>query len=114
MSKKIQKYRLFAMNYALENVDFASSFRFSRVTPEYILIYTQRKRLNPPVGKAIEVKEDDISLLTKLDEAWLFDCGISLFADIATRQRKEDVDRLADMVNRLEEELEVESRKEGE
>lgn len=114
MSKKIQKYRLFAMNYALENVDFASSFRFSRVTPEYILIYTQRKRLNPPVGKSIEVKEDDISLLTKLDEAWLFDCGISLFADIATRQRKEDVDRLADMVNRLEEELEVESRKEGE
>ena len=114
MSKKDQKYRLFAMNYALENVDFASSFRFSRVTPEYILIYTQRKRLNPPVGKSIEVKEDDISLLTKLDEAWLFDCGISLFADIATRQRKEDVDRLADMVNRLEEELEVESRKEGE
>lgn len=112
MSKKVKKYRLFATTYSLENVDFASSFRFSRATPDYILIYTQRARLNPPSGGAVEIRENEINRLSKMDEEWLFDCGISLFADIATRQKKEDVERLADMVNRLEEELEIESRKE--
>lgn len=114
MSKKLRKYRLFAFEYSLENVEYASSFRFSRVTTEYILVYAQRKSLRPPTGKAAEVKENDISLITKMDEAWLFDCGISLFADIATRQKKEDADRLNEMIDRLEEELETESRKEGE
>ena len=114
MSKKDQKYRLFAMNYSVENVDFASSFRFARVTPEYILVYVQKKRINPPHGKAIEVKEDVISLLKDLDVAWLFDCGTSIFADIATEHKKENVDRLTYMVNRLGEELEIESRREVE
>lgn len=113
MSKRIKKYRLFALPYSFENVEYASEFRFSRVTPEYILIYTQKARLVVPVGKAAEVKENDISLLSKLDEAWLFDCGLSLFADIAANQKTEDVARLSDMVSRLEEELEAETRKEG-
>ena len=113
MSDKIKKYRLFAFPYSLENVEYASEFRFSRVTPEYILVYTQKARVRVPVGKATEVKENDISLLSKMDEAWLFDCGLSLFADIAASQKKEDINKLSEMVNRLEEELEVESRKEG-
>lgn len=114
MSEKIRKYRLFALVYSLENVNYASSFRFTRVTPEYILVYTQRSRIKPPVGRVAEVKENDIALLSKMDEAWLFDCGISLFADFATRQKAEDTERLTEMINRLEEELEAESRKEGE
>ena len=114
MKKRIRKYRLFATSYALENVEYASSFRFSRATPDYILIYTQKSKLVPPSGRAVEVKENDISLLSKMDKAWLFDCGMSLFADIAARHKKEDVDRLTNMVDRLEEELEAESRKEGE
>lgn len=114
MSRKDPRYRLFAMNYAVENVDYASSFRFARVTPKYILIFAQRKRLNPPNGKAGEVKEDDISLLTELDVAWLFDCCASVYADIALENEKESVYRLSDMVNRLEEALETESRREGE
>lgn len=114
MSEKTRKNRLFAIVYSLENVNYASSFRFARVTPEYILIYTQRSRIKPPVGRAAEVKENDISLLSKMDEAWLFDCGVSLFADFAARQTREDADRLNNMINRLEKELEAESRKEGE
>jgi hypothetical protein len=112
LRKRTKKYRLFALAYSLDNVEFASSFRFSRVTPEYILIYAQRAKLDPPDGKAAEVKENDISRLSKMDEAWLFDCGVSLFADIAARQSKEDLDRLTDMVDRLEEELRAESGKE--
>lgn len=112
MSKKPAKYRLFALLYSLENVNFASTFRFSRVTPDYILIYTKKSRLNPPVGKAAEIKETDLSLLNRMDEAWLFDCGVSLLADMAARQKEDGLERLSEMVNRLEEELESEAEKE--
>lgn len=114
MSKIVRKYRLFALPYSLENVDFASSFRFSRVTPEYILIYAQRTRMKPTDGKAVEVRETDITRLSKKDEEWLFDCGMSLFADIAASQNRDDIERLTEMVNRLEEELETENQREGE
>lgn len=113
MSKRVRKYRLFALPYHFENVAYASEFRFSRVTAEYILVYTQKTKMNIPVGKAVEVKENDISLLSKMDEAWLFDCGLSLFADIAASQKREDIVKLSEMVDRLEEELEAESGKEG-
>lgn len=108
MSKKVKKYRLFALEYSPENVDFTSQFRFSRVTPKYILVYAQRSRLNAPNGNAVEVKEEDIGLLSKLDEAWLFDCGISLFADIAAKRDRESMDKLTQMVSRFEQELAIE------
>lgn len=113
MSKRTRKYRLFAFPYSLENVEFASKFRFSRVTPDYILVYAQKAKLDAPSGKTAEVKENDISLLSKMDGAWLFDCGLSLFADIAASETKESVERLSNMVDRLEKELEKESGKEG-
>ena len=62
MSKKtVKKYRLFALDYSSENVDFTSQFRFSRVTPKYILVYDQKVKLNPPYNKAVEVKKEDIN-----------------------------------------------------
>ena len=105
--KKI--YRLFAFPYDLKNVEYASKFRFSRVTPDYILVYAMQSRVKPPVGKPVEIKESDLKKLDLLDESWLFDCGISLFADIASRQKKEDITRLTDMIDRLEIELEKEA-----
>ena len=92
----------------MENVEYASDFRFSRITPEYILVYVQKKRLNPPTGKAVEIQQKDIGLLSKKDESWLFDCVISLFADIAATKDRDTMERLTDMVNRFEQELEKE------
>ena len=108
MSKKVKKYRLFAMEYSPDNVDFTSQFRFSRVTPKYILVYEQRVRLNPPDGNAVEVKDSDINLLSKLDESWLFDCGVSLFADMVATRDRDGMDKLTRMVDRFEKELETE------
>lgn len=106
-------YRLFAFPYDLENVKFASGFRFSRVTPDYILVYAQRARLKPPVGKPVEIRETDLKKLDRMDESWLFDCGVSLFADIAARQKKEDIKKLTDMIDRLEVELDKVSEESG-
>ena len=113
MSRKPAKYRLFALPYSLENVDFSSGFRFSRVTPEYILVYARKGIISVPFGKAVEIKQDGLHLLNKMDEAWLFDCGVSLLADMAAEKKEDEFERLSDMVNRLEAELEVEAEKEG-
>lgn len=112
--KKGRKYRLFAIECSLENVEYASDFRFSRITPEYILVYVQRKRLNPPTGMSVEVREQDVKMLSKKDESWLFDCVVSLFADIAASKDRDTMERLTDMVNRFEQELEKEEGRERE
>ena len=113
MSEKIKKYRLFFLKYSVENVDFASEHRFNRVTPDYILIYTQRARLRPPCGKCIELKGGDLSSLTDMDREWILDCGRSVFSDILAKQSKESAGKLAEMVDRLEQELAKEAEKEG-
>lgn len=114
MTGQTRKYRLFAMAYCLENVDFAAGFRFSRVTPEYILIYTKKARMKqPPVGRAAEIKEGDLALMNGMDRAWLLDCGASIFAELAAQRKGENLKQLSDMVDRLEKELEIEAEKEG-
>lgn len=114
MTDKPKTYRLFAFDYSLENVAFASKFRFFRVTAQYILVYAQRKRINPPDGKAVEIKEDEISRLSKKDESWLFECMVVLFADIANKPNGDGMKRLSDMVEQLEKELEEVSALESE
>ncbi len=111
MSEK--KNRLFALLYSMENVTYAARFRFSRVTPDYILLYTEKARLKPPTGKAAEIRKEDLPKLTAMDESWLFDCGISLLAERTAAHQAEGLNRLSDMVNRLEAELAAQQRGEG-
>lgn len=97
--------KLFALLYSTENVEYAAKHRFSRVTPGYILIYTEKSRLKPPTGKAMEIKKDSLNTLNSMDEAWLFDCGITLLAE-HTAKNADGLKNLSDMVDRLEAELE--------
>lgn len=97
--------RLFALLYSTENVEYASRNRFVRVTPEYILIYTEKSRLKPPTGKAVEIKKENLHTLTAMDESWLFDCGLSLLAE-HTANNQDGLKNLSDMVDRLEAKLE--------
>jgi hypothetical protein len=97
--------RLFALLYSTENVEYAAKHRFVRVTPGYILIYTEKSRLKPPSGRAVEIKKDKLNTLTAMDESWLFDCGITLLAE-HTAANTDGMKNLSDMVDRLEAELE--------
>ena len=97
--------RLFALLYNTENVEYAAKHRFVRVTPGYILIYTDKSRLKPPTGRAVEIKKDNLNTLTAMDESWLFDCGITLLAE-HTAANTDGMKNLSDMVDRLEAELE--------
>lgn len=110
-SKK--KYRLFALLATQDNVDYAGRFRFSRVTPDYILVYDRRARVTPPDGKAIEIREEEIGRLNQADVYWLIYCGASLLTEAARTDEAEGLDRLSGMVRTLEDALEEEKRKGG-
>ena len=101
--------KLFALLYSTENVEYAAKHRFVRVTPGYILIYTDKSRLKPPTGKAVEIKKDSMNTLTAMDESWLFDCGLSLLAE-HTAANTDGMKNLAEMVDKLEAELEEVSK----
>lgn len=108
--KRPLQYRLFLMKCSLENVKYASSFRFSRVTPNYILVYAQRARLKPPDGKSGEIKAEELGVTSKQDQGWIMDCVASLMAEAIKRSEKDDLQRISEMVARLERELEQEAR----
>lgn len=97
--------KLFALLYSTENVEYAAKHRFVRVTPGYILIYTDKSRLKPPTGKAVEIKKESLNTLTAMDKSWLFDCGLSLLAE-HTAANTDGLKNLSDMVDRLEMKLE--------
>ena len=100
-TKKFKTYRLYAAFPTQENVEKAAGSRFQRVTSRYILRYTD-KHLEKPW---MEVAGEDLKRLTDQDEAWLWDCGKVLAAETLTKRQEESGHRMADLLDRLEQEL---------
>lgn len=72
-----------------------------RVTSRYILRYTDKH-----LGKHwMEVAGEDLKRMTDQDEAWLWDCGKVLAAETLTKRQEESGHRMADLLDRLEQEL---------
>ena len=100
-TKKFKTYRLYAAFPTQENVEKAAGSRFQRVTSRYILRYTGQ-----PVEEAwMEVAGEDLKRLTDQDEAWLWDCGKVLAAETLAKRQEESGHRMADLLDRLEQEL---------
>ena len=96
--------------YSPENVVYTSGFRFSRVTADYILIYDRKTRLKPPFGNVIEIKKEEIWDLTEMDRAWILDCGRSIFSEEFRRNQAKSAANMSAMLDRLEQELEKETK----
>ena len=109
MSEKTQKYRLFMLQYSPENVMFASGFRFSRVTADYILVYDRKSKLKPANGNVIEVRQEEVLSLSDMDKSWLLDCARSIFMEDFRRNQALGAANMATMLDRLEKELEKEA-----
>ena len=60
-------YRLYALPTTPAALDGMGPQRFSRVTPEYSLVYTDKEQ---PKG-SVEMKEEDATRLSAADENWL-------------------------------------------
>lgn len=98
MSKK--KYRLFALPTTAENIEMAEQHPFCRVTPKYILIYTNR------LAQGCIVEGKDLCRLTKLDEEWLLSCNLTLLQKEMNNVGSQVKQRMSEMIDELEADLE--------
>ena len=100
-------YRLYALAVSKQAVDEAMKQRFSRILPEYILIYTQEVARNGWV----EVGEENLYRLTKEDSDWVMQCAAALFLERLKQSGFEVSKRLGEMVDKLSAALDEERKK---
>ena len=94
------KYALYAVPPTKEGLEIAQKSRFSRVTKDYALIYSDSK-----VDGGKEITDKDLYRLTKADSKWLQDCNYAIIFEETKKKEKEISESLSDTINRLEESL---------
>lgn len=107
----MNRYRLFAMPTTPETIDGMGHQRFSRVTPEYSLVYTNGEA---PMG-SLEMADEDAGRLSKADEHWLRSCNLVLIKEDLERQMPEMLKKFSEKLDELERVLEqIKAESEGE
>ena len=107
-------FRLYALSVTPYNFYHAVERRFSRILPEYILIYTD----GDAPERSVEVTQEHIHRLTKEDTRWIMECAGYLLMERLEKEKPAVAKHLSDMIDALgaalEEEREKLSRNEGE
>lgn len=98
---EIIPYRLYALSVSRKTVALVAQERFARVTPYYVLIYTQGEK---PEG-AIEIADGEEKRLSDQDERWLIDCAIVILAEEIEKHKPELFEALSERIQELEAEL---------
>ena len=101
MSEKVT-YRLYCLDITEKNIEYASQVRFSRITPDYILVYIPDEILKG----AIEITDNEAKNLTETDTKWLQDINMVLIAEEIRGQSKERfLGALSTLFDQLEQNL---------
>ena len=72
--------------------------RFSRITPEYTLVYTDREAPQP----SAELTDGDAGRLTEGDRNWLLACNTRLLVEEIERQKPEMLRRMGEKITEFE------------
>ncbi len=104
------KYRLFALPVNDETIAATDNERFCRVTPFYVLVYTDAADGCMP-NLAVEIVGEDIERLSAADRDWLLSCVIVMLNEDAQKREAEIAESLGERIERLEIELEKAARK---
>ena len=100
------EYKLYAMRISPQSVEFASVARFSRITSDYILIYSESA-----VPNAVALKDEDATRLSVQDTRWLLDCNIAIVGEEIARQKPTIIQNISKRLEELEESLKQEQEK---
>ena len=95
-------YRLYCLDITEKNIEYASQVRFSRITPNYILVYIPDEILKG----AVEITDKEVNELTETDTKWLQDVNMVLIAEEIKGQSKERfLGALSTLFDQLEQRL---------
>ena len=99
-------FRLFAVPTTDKTVAemMLSSGAYMRITGSYSLIYTDGEQ----PGGSVEVKGEDLSRLTDMDNMWLFDCNMEILEKWRREHAEAEEKGRIEFMSRLLDELEAE------
>lgn len=104
---KTKTYRLYAMRMSDDSISKAVGERFNRITPDYVLIYTDGEKPD----NSVLLKDADASRLTDGDQRWLLDCNMVVIAEEAKKHEAEFSQELSERIDALEKFLKAEKEK---
>lgn len=90
-------FRLYALSVTPENVEHAVQQKFSRILPDYILIYTD----GDAPERSVEVTQEHLYRLTKEDQGWIMECAGYLLMERLEKEKPAVAKRLSDMIDAL-------------
>lgn len=85
-----------------ESVDYAATQRFHRMTPGYILIFTQDEKPK----KSVEISVHEAESLTDYDKAWLRNCVEVVLIETVTSE--DSIEKTMTMLEQFEQALQEE------
>ena len=94
----MNRYHLYAMPTKPETVDGMGHQRFSRITAEYTLVYTDGEAPQP----SAELTDEDAGRLTEGDRNWLLACNTRLLVEDIERQKPEMLRRIGEKIEGFE------------
>lgn len=102
-----KEYRLYALKVDRKSIEAAMRERFNRITPDYILVYTDGKQPE----HSIIMEEDDSKRLNDADVRWLLDCNVVIIAEEMKRREPELSEKISERIDALEAALRAEKEK---
>ncbi len=102
-------YKLYAARTNNEIIRRAESEKFTRVTAEYTLIYSNSDKIIENTLHGIDytiIEGEDAKRLSAADKDWLMNCNFAIIAEEAIRNKELIIQNMADALTALEEELE--------
>lgn len=90
--KKEQEKRIFKLYAFINNdnsISLAEKNRFSRITAQYVLVYTDDEKTIEDKAKHsyIIIRENDTNRLSKGDKEWLTSCNLEIIFEEAAKNQ---------------------------
>lgn len=96
-------FKLYALLANTEAISYASAQRFHRITPCYVLVFTQ----DDMPDKSIEITATEADELTEYDKAWLRDCALTVALEAL--QSEETAGKTMNMLEKIEQALQAQA-----
>ena len=98
-----QTYRLYALLANTDNIEYASTQRFHRITACYVLVFTNEEM----PADAREISADEANHLTPYETAWLRDCALAIALEAV--QSEDTAAKTMTMLDRIEKALQAQA-----
>ena len=102
-------YKLYAVRTNDAVIDAVSDIRFTRITANYTLIYSDDAQImgnTLPLIKYTIIEGEEASRLSAADKDWLMNCNFTIIAEEAIKNKELVLQNMADALDVLAEELE--------